>query len=200
MEVMTGDEYRAIREALDLSRPELAELIGGSRDGSLIKKRETEEVAITAAAEAEIVALKAAYDAGRPLRGAAAEAARAKHSVVASQPAATPLHAARRRLGISQDEMIYQLGEAGECEPPARSSYQAWESGKRPTPQWVLDAANYLEKNGLFKTPPDDATTESSAAALLVLGAVIIVVIGGAWLAMRAVNNNDNSGAAASNS
>jgi len=146
---MTGDEDRAIREALGLSRPHLAALFGGSRDGSLIKKRETEEVVITAAAEAEIIALKAAYDGGRPPDDCVAEAARAKFSVLASQPAATPLHAARLRLGITQDEMRYQLGAAGECEPPARSSYQAWECGRRAMPEWVLDAADDLEKNGL---------------------------------------------------
>jgi hypothetical protein len=183
---MTGDEYRAIREALDLSRPALAALIGGSPDGSLIKKRETEEVAINAAAEAEIIAFKAACDAGRPLRGAAAEAARAKRGVAASQPAATPLHAARLRLQISQDEMVYQLGKAGDCEPPARSSYQAWESGRRPTPQWVLDASADLEKHGLFEEP--QAASTASGWRDLTVGAAIIGAIGGlAWLATRAV-------------
>jgi hypothetical protein len=191
---MTGDEYRAIREALGLSRPNLAVLVGGSRDGSLIKKRETEEVAITAAAEAEIVALKAAHDAGRHPLDAAAEAARAKLSVAASQTAAaTPLHATRLRLRITQDEMLYQLGEAGECEPPARSSYQAWERGRRSAPQWVLDAADDLEKNGPFEAPLAEATTETGPAASgwrgLVFGAAIISAIGGlAWLARRAVN------------
>ena len=179
---MTGDEYRAIREALGLSRPALAALIGGSPDGSLIKKRETDEVAINAAAEAEIIAFKAACDAGRPLRGAATEAARAKRGVGASQPAATPLHAARLRLGISQDEMIDQLGEAGECEPPARSSYQAWESGRRPTPQWVLDASADLEKHGLFEEP-QAASTASELIGLAAVGAVIIGAM--AWLATR---------------
>jgi hypothetical protein len=193
MQVMTGNEYRAIRERLYLSRPQLAELIGGSWDGSLIKKRETGEVAITAAAETEILTLKAARDAGRPLRGAAAEAARAKRSVVASQPAATSLHAARLRLEISQDEMLYRLGEAAECEPPARSSYQAWERGRRSTPQWVLDAADDLEKNDLFEAPPVEATTETPVASDwhgLVIGAAIISgAIGGlAWLAKRAAN------------
>ncbi len=186
MQVMIGDEYRAIREALGLSRPDLAALIGGSRDGSLIKKRETEGVAITAAAKAEILALKNAREAGRPLPDAAADAVRAKRSVAASQPTATPLHAARRRLGISQDKMIDQLGEAGECEPPARSSYQAWESGRRPTPQWVLDASADLEKHGLFEEP--QAASTASGWRDLTVGAAIIGAIGGlAWLATRAV-------------
>ncbi len=179
---MTGDEYRAIREVLDLSRPGLAALIGGSRDGSLIKKRETGEVTITAAAEAEILALEAARGAGRHLPGAAAEAARAKRSVAASQPAATPLHAARLRLGISQDEMLYQIGEATEREPPARSSYQAWESGRRPMPQWVLDAAADLEKDGLFEVPPAEAIPTAAGWRSAVLGVAFIGLIGGlAW-------------------
>ena len=130
------------------------------------------------------------YDAGRPLSDAMAEAARAKRSLEASQSAATPLHAVRLRLGISQDEMLYQLGEAGDCESPARSSYQAWEKGRRPTPQWVLDAADDLQKNGPFEAPPDEAKTEIAAASLI-LGAVIIggVAIGAlAWLAKRAAN------------
>jgi hypothetical protein len=188
MQMMTGDEYRAIREGLDLSRPDLAASIGGSRDGSLIKKRETGEVAITAAAEAQILALKAAYDAGRPLSDAMAEAARAKRSAVASQPVATPLHAVRLRLGISQDKMLYQLGEAGDCEPPARSSYQAWEKGTRPPPQWVLDAADDLQKNGPFQEPPETATTEIDAGPLVLAAAIIVGAIGGlVWLATRAV-------------
>jgi transcriptional regulator with XRE-family HTH domain len=182
---MTGDEYRAIREALGLSRPGLAELIGGSGDGSLIKKREAGEVAITAAAEAEIVALKAACDAGRPLAGAAAEAGRAKRSLAASQPAATPLHAARLLFGISQDEMLYQLGKAGECKAPARSTYQAWERGRRSTPQWVLDAADDLEKNRPFEAPPAEATPTAAGWQRLAVGvAISVVAIGGvAWLA-----------------
>src|ERR1051325_10658006 len=184
---MTGDEYRAIRETLGLSRPGLAELVGGSPDGSLIKKRETKQVAITAAAEAEILALKVANEAGRALPDAAAEAARAKRSVVSSQPAAPPLHAARLRLEISQDEMLYQLGEAAECEPPARSSYQAWESGRRPTPQWVLKAAGYLEKNGLFEPPPAEVVPTAPRWQGLVLGALIIGAVGGfTWLMTRA--------------
>jgi transcriptional regulator with XRE-family HTH domain len=179
---MTGEEYRVIREALGLSRPALAALIRCSSDGSTIKKRETGEVAITAAAEAEIIALNAAYDAGRSLRGAAAEAARAKRGVAASQPTATPLHAARLRLQISQDEVVYQLGEAGECEPPARSSYQAWENGKRSTPPWVSDAAARLEKDGLFKAPQEPPT----ASEWIALAAVGAVIIGATWLATRA--------------
>ena len=187
---MTGQEYRTIREALGLSRPELAKSIGCSRDGSLIKKRETGEVAITAAAEAEILALKAARDAGRSLPDAAADAVRAKRSVAASQPAVTPLHAARRRLGISQDDMLYQLGDAGECEPPARSSYQAWEGGRRPTPQWVLDAAADLEKEGLFEEPPVEAASTASSWRGLAIGVAIVGLIGGGfvWLATRAGN------------
>jgi hypothetical protein len=186
---MTGDEYRAIREALDLSRPQLAVLIGGSRDGSLIKKRETGKVAITAAAAAEILAFKDARDAGWPLPGAAAEAAEAKRRVTSSQLAATPLHAARLRLEISQDEMLYQLGDVAECEPPARSSYQAWESGSRPTPQWVLDAAADLEEDRLFGAPPAEATPTTSGWHGVVVGAAIIGLIGGfAWLATRAAN------------
>jgi hypothetical protein len=184
---MTGDEYRAIRETLGLSRPFLAEMTGGSRDGSLIKKRETGEIAITAEAEAEILAFKDACDAGR-FASAATEAARAKRSVAASQPAATPLHAARLRLVITQDEMLYQLGEAGECEQPARSTYQAWERGRRPTPQWVLDAADDLEKNGLFEEPPAEAVPTASGWQGLAVGAAIIGAIGGlAWLARRTV-------------
>lgn len=183
---MTGEEYRAIREALGLSRPRLAEFIGGSGDGSLIKKRETGEIAITAAAEAEILTLKAAHDAGRPVSDAVAEAARAKQSVTASQPAATPLHAARLRLAISQDEMLYQLGEAGDRGPPARSSYQAWESGRRVTPSWVLDAAANLEKEGLFEAPPAEAVPTGSGWHGLALGAAMIGAIGGlAWLVTR---------------
>jgi transcriptional regulator with XRE-family HTH domain len=178
---MTGNEYRAIREALGLSRPGLAELIGGSGDGSLIKKRETGKIAITTAAEAEILALKNACDAGR-LASAAAEAARAKRSAAASQPAATPLHAARLRLGISQAEMLYQLGRAGECQPPARSSYQAWETGNRDVPQWVLDVAADLEKEGLFEAPP----ATSAAKVFAVVGAIIGAIGGLAWLVRRA--------------
>ena len=186
---MTGNEYRAIREALGLSRPHLAALIGGSRDGSLIKKRETEEIAITVEAETEILALKAASDAGRPLPDAAAEAAQAKRSVAALQPAATPLHAARLRLGISQDEILYQLGEAGDREPPARSSYQAWESGRRSSPQWVLDAAEDLLKNGPFEAPPAEAVPAAPGWHGLALGSAIIGAIGGlAWLARRGAN------------
>ncbi len=185
---MTGDEYRAIRETLGLSRPQLAEMIGGSWDGSLIKKRENEEIAITEAAEAEILILKAAHDAGRPLSDAIVEAARAKRSVAASQHPATPLHAIRLRLGISQDKMLYQLGEAGDCEPPARSSYQAWEKGARLTPQWVLDAADDLEKNGPFEEPPETAKNEIDAGPLVLGAAIIVGAIGGlAWLATRAV-------------
>lgn len=184
---MTGEEYRAIREALGLSRPGLAALIGGSPDGSLIKKRETGGVVITDAAAAEMVALKAAHDAGRPLSDAVAEAVRARRSAAASQPTATPLHAARLRLGISQDKMLYQLGEAGDCEPPARSSYQAWESGKRATPEWVLDAAVDLEKQGLFEAPPAEAAPTASAWPLLAMGAAVIGAISSvAWLAARA--------------
>jgi hypothetical protein len=185
---MTGDEYRAIREALGLSRPNLAALFGGSRDGSLIKKRETEEVVITAAAEAEIIALKAAYDGGRPPADCVAEAARAKCDVMASQPAATPLHAARLRLGLSQDEILYQLGAAGNREPPARSSYQAWESGRRPMPEWVLDAADDLEKNGLFRAAPVEAVPTASRWHGWAVGAAIISALGLAWLARRAAN------------
>jgi hypothetical protein len=186
---MIGDEYRAIRETIGLSRPNLAALFGGSQDGSLIKKRETGEIAITAAAEAEIVALKAAYDAGRPPADCVAEAARAKHSTVASQPATTPLHAARLRLGITQDEMLYQLGQAGEREWPARSSYQAWESGRRPMPQWVLDAADDLKRNGLFEAPPaEDVPTASGWEALAIGGAIIGALGGLAWLVRRAAN------------
>lgn len=181
---MTGEEYRAIREALGLSRPGLAELIGGSGDGSLIKKRETGKIAITTAAEAEILALKNACDAGR-LASAATEAAQAKRSAAASQPTATPLHAARLRLGISQAEMLYQLGRAGECEPPARSSYQAWETGNRAVPQWVLDAAADLEKEGLFEAPPPEA---APVAILAIGGAIIVVIAGLVWLARRAEN------------
>jgi hypothetical protein len=188
---MTGDEYREIRETLDLSRPFLAELIGGSRDGSLIKKRETGEIAITAEAEAEILAFKDACDAGR-FDSAATEAARAKRSVAASQPAATPLHAARLRLEITQEEMLYQLGQAGECEQPARSSYQAWERGRRPIPQWVLDAASYLEKEGLFEPPPPEPVP---VAILAISGVIIVVVIAGlvVWLARRAEKRRTTS-------
>jgi transcriptional regulator with XRE-family HTH domain len=178
---MTGDEYRAIREALGLSRPFLAELIGGSGDGSLIKKRETGKIAITTAAKAEILALKNACDAGR-FASAVTEAARAKHSAAALQPPATPLHAARQRLTISQDQMLYQLGAAGECKPPARSSYQAWETGNRAVPQWVLDAAADLEKDGVFEPPPPSGW-QGLAIGLAIVGAGI----GGlAWLAKRA--------------
>jgi len=93
--------------------------------------------------------------------------------------------------------MLDQLGQAGECKSPARSSYQAWEKGRRPTPQRVLDAANDLEKNGLFEEPPEEGKTEIDPAVLVLGAEVIVVVIGGlAWLAMRAVKDESASAAA----
>jgi len=141
------------------------------------KKRETEEIAITAAAETEILALKAASDAGRPLPDAAAEAARAKRSVAALQPAATPLHAARLRLGISQDEMLYQLGEAGECEPPARSSYQAWKAAGVRCRNGCSTLPDNLEKEGLFEAPPAEAIPTASGWHGLAVGTAIFGAI-----------------------
>jgi hypothetical protein len=54
---------------------------------------------------------------------------------------------------------------------------------------WVLDAADDLEKNGLFKAAPAEAVPTASGWHGLAAGAAIIGALGGlAWLARRAAN------------
>src|SRR5260221_7705384 len=177
---MTPHEYRAIRETLGLSRPELAERFGCGP--SAIKKRETGVGAIGGAAQAQIEPL---HD-GRPTAPLPNTAPRQLTFCPGRERTTTPLRAARLRLGISQDMMIYQLGQVADCAGPARSTYQAWESGKRPIPQAVLDAAADLEKHGLFEPPDDDAESEAGAGtsvigrrALAMGAAIFAATIGG---------------------
>src|SRR5258707_12925238 len=98
---MTPHEYRAIRETLGLSRPELAERFGCGP--SAIKKRETGVVAITGAAQAQIEAL---HD-GRPTAPLPNTGPRQLTFAPGRKRTTTPLRAARLRPGVRHAIRIY---------------------------------------------------------------------------------------------
>jgi len=75
-----------------------------------------------------------------------------------------------------------QLGEAANAEPPAAARIRLGKAAGVPMPQWVLDAADNLEKEGLFEAPPGRAIPTASGCRFGIRHGDIRVRSAAAWL------------------